>query len=158
MLNGLQWHDRYPEFISQAQALLSRFQECLLHLEVFDNDQDALACLKATLQKMGDHAENASINGVADFSRQLLKLMSAALLTPPLPVNALQVLKDCLALFAWQIELINPQDGLLLLDDSEQCALLDRFALVTGLATLTGGITPQNPSTVTRAQSGINVR
>ncbi|WP_341520532.1 hypothetical protein AABC73_19370 [Pseudomonas sp. G.S.17] len=131
MLNGLQWQDRYPEFLSETQALLSRLQECLLHLELINDDQDAIDGLIATLHKLSNAAENAAVAGVADFSRQLLSVLSAAMLDRHFQDNALLVLKDCFALLAWQLELIDPRDGLLMLDDSEQRELLANLTSAT---------------------------
>jgi len=124
MLNGLQWQDRYPEFLSESQALLDRSQECLSHLELISDDQDAIDGLIAALHKLRDAAEKAAVTGVADFARQLLSGLSAAIRDSDCQDNVLHVLKDCFTLLAWQLELIDPRDGLLLLDDSEQRELL----------------------------------
>ncbi|WP_426119784.1 hypothetical protein [Pseudomonas sp. DSP3-2-2] len=138
MLNGLQWQDRYPEFFSESQALLNRSQECLLHLELISDDQDAIDGLITALRKLREVAENAAIADVADFSRQLLSVLSAAMRDSHCQDNVLLVLKDCFSLLAWQLELIDPRDGLLLLDDSEQRELL---ANLTSAARPAGSVT-----------------
>lgn len=134
MLNGLEWQDRYPEFLNESQALLNRLQDCLLHLEMINNDQDAVESLIATLHKLGNEAENASVAGIVDFCRQLLGMLEAGPLIAGFQDQALPALKDCFTLLAWQLELIDPRDGLLMLDDSEQRELLLNLAAVTGTA------------------------
>jgi chemotaxis protein histidine kinase CheA len=133
MLNGFQWQDRYPEFLSDSQALLSRSQECLLHLELISNDQDAIECLLSTLETLTRSAENAAVTCVAEFSRQLFSVLQAIQPLASMQSDVLQTLKDCFTLLAWQLELIDPRDGGLALDDSEQCQLLERLATLSGL-------------------------
>lgn len=134
MLNGHQWQDRYPEFHSQSQALLSRAQECLLHLQLIDNDPDAIDCLIATLKQLGDEADIASVACVAGFSRQMLSALESAQRGAGFQDQTLQALNDCFILLAWQLELVDPRDGALMLDDGEQLELLANLASVTGSA------------------------
>ncbi|WP_426142631.1 hypothetical protein [Pseudomonas sp. DWP3-1-2] len=146
MLNGLEWKDRHPDFFSESQALLSRSQECLSHLGLIDNDQDAVECLMDSLHKLGNLADTASVECIANFTRQLLAVLDTALRDTLLPGNSLQVLQDCFALLAWQLELIDPSNGLLLLDDSEQRTLVEDFASAMGVGTLANGGQPSRPA------------
>jgi hypothetical protein len=46
--------------------------------------------------------------------------------------QALNALKDCLTLIAWQLELIDQKTGQLSLDESEQTTLIEAFAFQVG--------------------------
>ncbi|MCY1460419.1 hypothetical protein D9M71_779770 [compost metagenome] len=46
--------------------------------------------------------------------------------------EALEALKDCLTLIAWQLELIDQKTGQLSLDETEQATLIEAFALQVG--------------------------
>ena len=46
--------------------------------------------------------------------------------------QALDALKDCFTLMAWQLELIDQTTGQLGLDDSEQTSLIEAFAFQVG--------------------------
>jgi hypothetical protein len=70
---------------------------------------------------------------VAEFSRQLFSVLQAIQPLASMQSDVLQTLKDCFTLLAWQLELIDPRDGGLALDDSEQCQLLERLATLSGL-------------------------
>lgn len=152
MLNGPQWQERHPEFLSEAQALLDRAQECVSHLELIDDDHDAIDCLMSTLQRLSCEAEKASVNCVAEFTRQLLRLMTGPLAGHPQQDSILHVLKNCFILLAWQLELIDPYNGVLLLDDTEQRELLKNFAAVIGLAAPDSVATSEPPSKLAHAQ------
>ncbi|MNG10461.1 hypothetical protein D3C84_939320 [compost metagenome] len=46
--------------------------------------------------------------------------------------EALDALKDCLTLIAWQLELIDQKTGQLSLDETEQTSLIEAFAFQVG--------------------------
>ncbi|MNE74209.1 hypothetical protein D3C80_1702700 [compost metagenome] len=46
--------------------------------------------------------------------------------------EALDALKDCLTLIAWQLELIDQKTGQLSLDETEQASLIEAFAFQVG--------------------------
>lgn len=46
--------------------------------------------------------------------------------------QALDALKDCFTLMAWQLELIDQKTGQLTLDDNEQTSLIEAFAFQLG--------------------------
>jgi hypothetical protein len=133
MLNGTEWQHIHPEFFDESQQLLSTCQECLAHLEMISNDKDAVECLLGTLFKLSETADEALIPCTADFARQLRNMLSVAYPAISLTDDALQALEHCLTLLAWQLELIDPRTGQLLLDDSEQNELLDQLAHTCGL-------------------------
>lgn len=133
MLNGQEWQHRHQDFITETQRLLSRSQECLTHLTLFSNDQDAVDCLLTTLLALAQKADQAAIACMADLCRQLRRLLSVAYPSTSLQDEALQTLNDCFSLLAWQVELIDPRSGQLALDDSEQRELLEKFAYLSGL-------------------------
>ncbi|MDU8362704.1 hypothetical protein [Pseudomonas syringae group sp. J309-1] len=133
MLNGKEWQQTHPDFFDESQLLLSTCQECLSHLEMISNDQDAVECLLGTLFKLSETADNALIPSTADFARQLRGMLSVAYPNLCLTDDALQTLEHCLTLLAWQLELIDPHTGQLLLDDTEQKELLGQLAYTCGL-------------------------
>jgi hypothetical protein len=133
MLNNKEWQQIHPDFFDETQSLLSTCQECLAHLEMISNDQDAVECLLGTLFKLSETADNALIPCTADFARQLRSMLNAACSGVRLSDDALQTLEHCVTLLAWQLELIDPHTGQLLLDDTEQKELLDKLAYTCGL-------------------------
>jgi hypothetical protein len=133
MLNDTSWQDAHAHFLEESQMLLSKCQECVAHLELISDDKDAVDCLLGTLFKLSETAENALIPCTAQFARQLRAVLCVAYPKVSLTDEALKTLEHCLTLLAWQLELIDPQSGQLLLDDSEQTELLDHFAATCGL-------------------------
>ncbi len=133
MLNDKEWQQVHPDFLDQSQLLLSTCQECIAHLEMISDDQDAIECLLGTLSRLAQTADDALIPGTADFARQLRHMLSVAYPDLRLTDEALQTLEHCLTLMAWQLELIDPRTGQLSLDDTEQKELLDKVAYVCGL-------------------------
>lgn len=136
MLNGNEWHQLHSEFLSDAQALLARSEECLAHLELISDDKDAIECLLDSLQKIAGEADRAQIKPVAGFARQLRYLLYFAHAAARIQPMTLLSLKGCFSLLAWQIELIDPASGELLLDDHEQRELLEQFGCCSGIGTL----------------------
>jgi chemotaxis protein histidine kinase CheA len=143
MLNGTEWQHIHPQFFDESQQLLSTCQECLAHLEMISDDKDAVECLLRTLFKLSETADQALIPCTADFARQLRNMLSIAYPAISLTDDALQTLEHCLTLLAWQLELIDPRTGQLLLDDSEQKELLDQLAYTCGLEI--SGASPEQP-------------
>ncbi|MGG5289936.1 histidine kinase [Pseudomonas shirazensis] len=117
-----------PEFLRDAQRLLSQAQECLLHLQLIDNDPDACRCLNDTLTKLAKRAEQLGLDEVAHYSSALHHLLAPACGQRHLHSTALPAVEACLNLLDWQLELIDAQTGQLNLDRSEQAVLLDDLA------------------------------
>lgn len=134
MLNSNDWHDTYGRFLAESQALLYKSEECISHLELIGDDEDAIVCLLATLDTLTIQAEQASVACIADFSRQLGCLLKA---NGTGSTDALPTLKSCLTLMSWQIELIDPRTGELPMDSDEQQELLERLAGVCRASTST---------------------
>lgn len=145
MLNGEEWQQIHPEFHDESQLLLNTCQECLAHLEMISNDTDAVECLLGALRKLSETADEALVPCTADFARQLRSMLSDAYPNISLTDDALQTLEHCLTLLAWQLELIDPRTGQLLLDDSEQKELLDKFAYTCGLEAPQTSLEPPRP-------------
>lgn len=132
MLNSNAWHETYGQFLSESQALLCKSEECISHLEMIANDEDAIACLLATLTRLSDEANHASVPCIADFSRQLRNVLDAGVAQDGLSHEALLTLKSCLTLISWQLELIDPRTGEMPMDSEEQQQLLEHLASISG--------------------------
>lgn len=133
MLNdGKERHQRLPEFLLEAETLLAKSEECLSHLQLISNDKDAIDCMLSTLLKLANKADELAIHAVSEFSRHIHRLLSQAQSHLDLHDQALDALKDCFTLMAWQLELIDLDTGKLGLDDSEQLTLINAFALQVG--------------------------
>ncbi|MFW0755938.1 hypothetical protein ACN1C3_14505 [Pseudomonas sp. H11T01] len=133
MLNdGKEWYQRLPEFLLEAETLLAKSEECLSHLQLIKNDKDAIDCMLSTLLKLANKADVLAIQAVSEFSRHIHSLLSLAQNHMDLHDQALDALKDCLTLMAWQLELIDINTGKLCLDDSEQVSLINAFAFQVG--------------------------
>jgi chemotaxis protein histidine kinase CheA len=139
MLNGNEWHQLHGDFLSDSQHLLHRADECLSHLELINDDKDAIEALLGALQRIAGLAEAASVTPVAGFSRQLRYLLYFAAASGRLQPKALVLLRQCLSLLSWQVELIDPLTGLLPLDDQEQHELLEQFGCCCGIGTVENG-------------------
>lgn len=126
MLNSNQWLHQHDEFVNQSQALLHRSLECVAHLQMIADDEDALACLQATLLSLTDKAAGVSQDSIAGFTAQLRDRLRR-LIGNDLNAEIIETLRRCLDLLAWQLELIDPHTGELALDDEEQRALLNKF-------------------------------
>lgn len=112
-----------PDFLIDAQVLLTRAQECLLHLDLIGHDADACDCLFLTLDALARRAHVQAQTQIAEFCHQLCHLLEPQQGRTRLH-NALPTLQACLSLLAWQLELIDPCTGQLSLDNHEQTALL----------------------------------
>ncbi|MFJ3486068.1 hypothetical protein ACIPL1_22120 [Pseudomonas sp. NPDC090202] len=136
MLNGNEWHQLHGDFLDESQVLMGRADECLHHLELIGDDRDAIECLLNTLQQLAGKADVAQISAIAGFARQLRYLLYFASAAGRLQPKALLSLRQCLSLLSWQVELIDPETGLLPLDDSEQHELLEQFGCCCGIGKL----------------------
>ncbi|MCD5992786.1 hypothetical protein KDX38_05500 [Pseudomonas sp. CDFA 602] len=131
MLSSNHWHQQHDEFLAESQALLYKSEECLSHLELICDDEDAIECLLTSLLKLTDAANNASVQCIADFTRQLTHLLDCAEPANGLSEETLATVKRCLALISWQLELLDPQTGELTMDNEEQQELLARLAALS---------------------------
>ncbi|WP_420793377.1 histidine kinase [Pseudomonas rubra] len=128
MANDALYNSALQDFLIDAQVLLTKAEECLLHLQLIDNDPDACHCLNHTLTTLVERAQALRLVEVAAYSLQLQQLLEPAKAQPALQGEALQALESCLTLLAWQLELIDPRTGRLSLDTEEQVQLLDTLA------------------------------
>lgn len=126
MLNSQDWPLQYDSFMFESQTLLNRCEECLAHLEMIGDDEDAVLGLQTSLQRLGDHARQASAPAMAALAEQLHGCLDAAH-GGCLGGEARSIVRSCLALLAWQLELIDPGTGELPMDDGEQQELLERL-------------------------------
>src|SRR3546814_12540117 len=46
-----------PEFLIEAETLLAKSEECLSHLQLINNDKDAIDCMLSTLLKLANKAD-----------------------------------------------------------------------------------------------------
>ena len=129
MLNGTHWQNKHAHSLGDAQRLLSRCQECLTHLEMIADDGDAIGCLLSSLGKLSEKADSVLLGCTAGFCRALQTLLGAAPARTHIDANTRHTLCSCLTLVAWQLELVDPRTGQLLLDDSEQNQLLEKLAI-----------------------------
>ncbi|PQP03362.1 MULTISPECIES: hypothetical protein [Pseudomonas] len=127
-----QWAQRFPEFLVEAETLLAKSEECLSHLQLINNDKDAIDCMLSTLLKLASKADALALAAVSEFSLHIHRLLSQAQNHMDLHDQALDALKDCFTLMAWQLELIDQTTGQLGLDDSEQTSLIEAFAFQVG--------------------------
>lgn len=135
------WAQRFPEFLVEAEALLAKTEECLSHLQLISNDKDAIDCLLATLLKLANRAETLALVAISEFCQHLHSVIDSARARIDLHEQALDALKDCLTLMAWQLELVDQQTGQLDLEESEQAALLEAFAFQIGQGTVQPALT-----------------
>lgn len=133
MLSSKERQNSLSDFLLEAQALLKKSDECLSHLELFINDNDAVECLLGALLSLAHKADLLAIGGISDFSLGINRLLGLAYPNAGIQGDALNNLKNCFTLLAWQLELIDTQTGLLLLDESEHLELLSSFAASSGL-------------------------
>ncbi|UVM52293.1 MULTISPECIES: hypothetical protein [unclassified Pseudomonas] len=127
-----EWAEQFPEFLVEAETLLAKSEECLSHLQLISNDKDAIDCMLSSLLKLASKAEALALAAVSEFSLHIHGLLSHAQNQMDLHDEALDALKDCFTLMAWQLELIDQTTGQLSLDDSEQTSLIEAFAFQVG--------------------------
>ncbi|KPX12309.1 Uncharacterized protein ALO71_02437 [Pseudomonas amygdali pv. dendropanacis] len=128
MLSNNDWQHKHDQFLSTSQALLYKSEECLSHLELIPNDEDATGCLLTTLRTLAQEAEAARVPCIAEFSRQLCQLLKSGDQANELSQETLLTVKNCLMLMSWQVELLDPQTGELTMDNNEQLELLEKLA------------------------------
>ncbi|MDB6051025.1 MAG: hypothetical protein JWR17_3771 [Pseudomonas sp.] len=155
MLNGTERQNSLPGFLFEAQTLLAKSEECLIHLELFANDKDAIECLLGVLLSLANKADSLALDGITDFSLRINRLLSLAYPHVSVQGAALGALKNCFTLLAWQLELVDSNTGLLLLDDGEQFQLLSSFAAAVGLEDELGVLVP---STTPSASLKLNIK
>ncbi|MFL1526089.1 hypothetical protein [Pseudomonas sp. O230] len=127
-----EWAQRLPEFLVEAETLLAKSEECLSHLQLISNDNDAIECMLSTLLKLASKADALALVAVSEFSLHIHGLLNHAQNHVDLHAQALDALKDCFTLIAWQLELIDQTTGQLSLDDTEQSSLIAAFAYQVG--------------------------
>lgn len=126
------WAQRFPEFLVEAETLLAKSEECLSHLQLISNDKDAIDCMLSTLLKLAGRAEALALEAISEFSLHIYSLLNLTRDQVDLHDQALDALRDCFTLMAWQLELVDPKTGQLSLDESEQTALVDALAFQVG--------------------------
>ncbi|MNQ82771.1 hypothetical protein D3C85_978320 [compost metagenome] len=137
MLNDRKnWSQRLPEFLIEAETLLAKSEECLAHLQLINNDQDAIDCMLGTLLTLANRADALALGTVSEFATSIHALLSQAPPQIDLHAQALCALKECYTLMAWQLELVDVNTGELSLDKAEQVSLLEAFAVEIGRAPL----------------------
>ena len=57
MNDGKEWQDALPEFLLEAEMLLAKSEECLSHLHLIRNDNDAIDCMKNSLTRLAEKAD-----------------------------------------------------------------------------------------------------
>ena len=129
MNSATEWQTTLPEFLLEAEMLLAKSEECLSHLHLIRDDNDAIDCMKSSLAKLAEKADNLALQAISEFSRHIQYLIANAASPMQLHDQALDALHACLTLLAWQLELIDTRTGELGLDDSEQVTLLATVTL-----------------------------
>lgn len=121
-------NERQPllsEFLVSAEILRAKSEDCLNHLHLIKNDEEAIQCLLGSLLKLANLSYNQAINPLGEFTQSVHEVLYQARKSIDLDQPTLQALKDCLTLIAWQLELIDPLSGELNMDGSEQHVLLE---------------------------------
>ena len=130
MMNSAnEWQTTLPQFLLEAEKLLAKSDECLSHLHLIRDDGDAIECMKTSLAKLAEKADNLALQAISEFSRHIQYLIANAASPVQLHDRALDALHACLTLLAWQLELIDARTGELELDDSEQETLIATVTL-----------------------------
>ena len=130
MMNSAnEWQSTLPEFLLEAEMLLAKSEECLNHLHLIRDDSDAIDCMKTSLIKLAEKADNLALQAIGEFSRHIQYLIANAASPVQLHDQALDALHACLTLLAWQLELIDTRTGELGMDDSEQTTLIATVTL-----------------------------
>lgn len=129
MLNDrlTQRSQRLPDFLIEAETLLAKSEECLAHLQLISNDQDAISCMLDTLLTLANRADALALVAVSSFARSIHAVLHRTYQQIDLQDKALRALKECFTLMAWQLELVDINTGKLGLDDDEQARLLEAF-------------------------------
>ncbi len=59
------WSQRLPELLIEAETLLAKSEECLSHLQLINNDKDAIDCMLSTLLKLSNKANALALEAVS---------------------------------------------------------------------------------------------
>lgn len=130
MMNSAnEWQTTLPEFLLEAEKLLVKSEECLSHLQLIRDDNDAIDCMKSSLAKLAEKADSLALQAISEFSRHIQYLIANAANPMQLHDQALEALHACLTLLAWQLELIDTRTGELSMDESEQATLIATVTL-----------------------------
>jgi len=129
MNSANEWQTALPDFLLEAEKLLSKSEECLSHLHLIRNDSDAIDCMNYSLTKLAEKADDLALQAISEFSRHIQYLIANAENPLQLHDQALEALHNCLTLLAWQLELIDTRTGELSLDDNEQTSLIATVTL-----------------------------
>jgi hypothetical protein len=129
MNSANEWQTALPDFLLEAEKLLSKSEECLSHLHLIRNDSDAIECMNYSLTKLAEKADDLALQAISEFSRHIQYLIANAENPLQLHDQALEALHNCLTLLAWQLELIDTRTGELSLDENEQTSLIATVTL-----------------------------
>lgn len=129
MNSANEWQTALPDFLLEAEKLLSKSEECLSHLHLIRNDSDAIDCMNYSLTKLVEKADDLALQAISEFSRHIQYLIANAENPLQLHDQALEALHNCLTLLAWQLELIDTRTGELSLDENEQTSLIATVTL-----------------------------
>ena len=129
MNSANEWQTALPDFLLEAEKLLSKSEECLSHLHLIRNDSDAIDCMNYSLTKLAEKADDLALQAISEFSRHIQYLIANAENPLQLHDQALEALHNCLTLLAWQLELIDTRTGELSLDENEQTSLIATVTL-----------------------------
>ena len=95
MMNSAnEWQTTLPEFLLEAETLLAKSQECLSHLHLIRDDSDAIECMKASLTKLAEKADNLALQAISEFSRHIQYLIANAVSPVELHDQALNALHE----------------------------------------------------------------
>ncbi|MGE7956598.1 hypothetical protein ACQKQA_08345 [Pseudomonas sp. NPDC089530] len=128
LIDDKEWH-LSSDFLLEAEALLAKSVECLNHLNLIRNDQDAIDCMLSTLLKLAEKTDALALCCTAEFSRQVHALLDHSHPYPDMNEQLLGTLRDCFTLMAWHLELVDPITGQLNLDNNEQATLIESLAV-----------------------------
>lgn len=126
---GKEGYQPLSEFLAEAERLLAKSEDCLNHLHLISNDEEAIQCLRDSLLTLANITYARDVEPLSDFARCVHEVLDRSRNSMDLGQQVLLALKDCLTLMAWQLELVDPTSGQLNMDESEQSLLLDALAL-----------------------------
>ena len=78
MNSANEWQTALPEFLLEAEKLLSKSEECLSHLHLIRNDSDAIDCMKFSLTSLAEKADDLALRAISEFSRHIQYLIANA--------------------------------------------------------------------------------
>ncbi len=128
MFNGKERPLALADFLVEAQVLLTTAEECLSHLGLIRDDEDAINCMLFTLLKLEQRAHALKVTPIAEFCGTLSQLLNQAKAYGGLNHKTVETFQDCFILLAWQLELVDLNTGSLALDDTEQKRLVATLA------------------------------